>query len=138
MDFRLSPAEKRNGEGKENSIFLPGPRLLLCVGTRFVPTTPCMTQMPSGPFLYSMYPVCVWAEALPDIKGRIWRYIAFAVSISELQSPDLLHGSRIPVNFTVLTFINRLLTFPSFLLRSGLHKRTAQRSLLSLSVEILP
>lgn len=84
LDFHLSPAGKRNGEGKENTFFLPGPWLLLCIGPRFVPTAPCMTQMPSGPLLYSMCPVCVWMEALPDIKGRIRKDIVFAVSIPEL------------------------------------------------------
>lgn len=77
LPWTLSPTGKRNEE-----VNLPGPWLLLCVGPRFVLSIPCMTQMPSGPFLYSLYPVCVWVEALPDIKGRIWRDTALVVSIS--------------------------------------------------------
>lgn len=113
-DFK--PGRKEKGGGG-NSIFLPGPWLLLWVGPRFVPTTPCMTQMPSGPFLYGMYTVCVWVEALPDIKGRTWRENAFTVSISWVVITQYPSGDRIIVHFKVYE-LKQATGFSSFLIRS--------------------
>lgn len=66
LDFK--PSRKEKWEGETAPSFFQALDRPFCIGPRFVPTTPCMTQTPSGPFLYGMYPVCVWVEALPDIK----------------------------------------------------------------------
>lgn len=125
MDFGLNPAGKRDGERKENTFFLPGPWMLLCIWPRFVPIAPCMTQMPSGPLLYTLCPLCVWMKALPDIKGRIQKDTAFAVSISEY---------RILVNFIVYELSLTGSCFLSFLIKSCLYKTSLR---ISLPVEIL-
>lgn len=123
LPWTLSPAGRRNGEGKSIRSFQATGWLTL--GWAKVCTfASCMTQVPSGPFLYGMYTVYVWVEALPDIKWRIWRNNAFSLSLSCNHTESLRDGFLLILRHMNLS---RLLAslFPAL-------KRISLRSLSSL------